>query len=207
MNPRDVPIPALMQHLPLDKRGYPIIPIVIVDQSGPKFAVNDEEIRQRYLNEDRCGICGNKLYRARWLVGGPGSAFLAEGAFLDPPTHTECLHYALKVCPYLAAPRWAGGLGEKQAASVKVPGAVLHVIGEPADPLFPDRPEIFVAVQYTGKAAFVGGSGGLPVIKPPRPYRQVQYWVGGKQLPQEEGETLARVITAEMEVKAREAWA
>jgi len=206
MNPRDVPIPALMKHLPLDKRGYPIIPMVIKDENGPKFALNDEGARARFLAEDRCGVCGNKLYRARWLVGGPGSAFLDNGAYLDPPMHGDCLHYAMKVCPYLAAPRWSGPIGQKQAASAKLPdGGALVLLNEGADRLFPDRPPIFVAVQYTGKAEVFGGPDGLPVIVPPRPYRQTEYWVGGTQLSSTEGEAAVKPLLGPMSAKYAEA--
>jgi hypothetical protein len=206
MNPRDVPIPALMKHLPLDKRGYPIIPLVIKDENGPKFAVNDETLRARFMAEDRCGICGSKLFRARWLVGGPGSAFLENGAYLDPPMHGDCLHYAMKVCPYLAAPRWSGGVGKKQAASVKVPGGILAVLGsDGSDGLFPNRPEIFVAVQYIGQAAIHFGGDGLPVSEPPKPYRQVEYWIGGEQLSSAEGEAICAPLIEAMTAKYAEA--
>ncbi len=207
MSPRNVPIPALMKHLPLDKRGYPTIPLVMKDENGPKFAVNNEEVRQRFLVEDRCGVCGNKLYRARWLVGGPGSAFLENGAYIDPPMHGECMHYALKVCPYLAAPRYAGGLGKKQAASYQ-PGEDRErlVVLDARDSLFPERPKLFVAVQYL-RADIQGGIEGLPVIVPKQPFRQMEYWVEGIQLSPTEGALLSGQIVAEMQAVVEEAGA
>lgn len=201
-NWRDVPIPALMQHLPLDKRGYPIIPLIVTDDSGrPNFAINNAVKHAQFLAEDRCGICGGKLYRARWLVGGPGSAFMPHGAYLDAPMHTECMHYALQVCPYLAAPNWGGGgVGKAQAKKFNTenPENPLLIIGTDRDEVFPDRPELFVAVQYTGRVDTERNDYGQTVLRPPRPYRKVEFWTEGQQLSQADGEAAVEPILASM---------
>lgn len=209
MNVRDVPIPALMKHLPLDRRGYPIIPTVMVDDHGPKFAVNDEAVRQRFIAEERCGICGNPLYRARWLVGGPGSAFLPGGAYLDPPVHTECLHYAMQVCPYLAAPNWKGAaVGPTQAKQAVFDGKsdLIVTIGTGYDKVFPNRPDIFVAVQFVGRVKLHRNEDGLPVMQAPTPFRQIEYWTEGRQLGEAEGQAITLPILERMAAKLAEVY-
>ena len=55
--------------------------------------------------------------------------------------------------------------------------------------MIPDRPEVFVAVMCVSQE-FVGervGPLGGQYIKPRRPYRKVEYWQHGKQLPDAEG--------------------
>src|SRR5436190_3409862 len=155
MNPKDVPIPLRMKHLAVDARGYAVPAPVVIDANGkPLFSVNDETLRQRMFEQDLCGICGQPLFRARWLVGGPGSAFHPHGAYLDPAMHTECLHYSMQVCPYLAAPKWASqGFGLKQVAQAALPeNGILKVIGDEhldAQPeVLKQRPQLFVCVQF-----------------------------------------------------------
>ena len=66
-----------MAHLALDRRGFPIPPSVYIDTNGrPRhFTINDEPKRQALIATDRCPLCGGKLLRGRWFVGGPQSAF------------------------------------------------------------------------------------------------------------------------------------
>jgi len=183
-----VPVPVQMQALPRDKRGYPVPYIVQYDREGkPLFAVNDASKRQQVLHGDRCGICGGKLTRARWLVGGPAAAFHAHGAYIDPPMHGECVHYALQVCPYLAAPSYGKEVGPVQAARAKI-----SVVEDPQ--VTKERPPLFVAVQYVGQSFVMEDMFGIPLIKyvkPKRPYRRVEYWLQRQLLDPQVGERMA----------------
>lgn len=145
---RGVPIPARMAHLPKDRRGYPVPAMVLVDDGGrPHFQINDERIRQRLIQEDRCVICGTKLLRGRWFVGGHGSAFSQRGLYIDPPTHSECVDYALRVCPYLAAPNYGKEIGDRTMKGRTAAGVVTTV-----DPtVIEGRPPYFVAVMAVGQ--------------------------------------------------------
>jgi hypothetical protein len=117
LNWRDVRLPERMAKLERDRRGLPIPFIVMRDKSGqPHFTINDHAKSARCLREDLCPICGQKLFRGRWFAGGPLSAFHANGCYLDPPTHKECVEYALQVCPFLAAPKYTGRLDDAALA-------------------------------------------------------------------------------------------
>jgi hypothetical protein len=181
-----IAIPKRMAHLPVDRRGYAIPWGVYVDSSGrAQFTINDDVKREFALTGDLCPICGQKLSRGRWFVGGPMSAFHRHGAYFDPPMHDECAHYSLQTCPYLAAPRYAHRIDDALLSG----GTALPLLL--VDPtMIPERPEVFVAVFATGQRRTK-----LHVI-PRRPYSRVEYWRHGKQITEEEFNDTARVDRA-----------
>lgn len=187
MNPRDVPIPATMRHLEVDHRGYAIPWGVYRDPSGrPHFQINDENIRRRSMDEDLCGICGGRLWRGRWFVGGPLSAFHPDGTYIDPPMHHECMQYALKVCPYLAAPNYGKNVGTKT-----LPKEHSLIMVDPT--VIPDRPAMFVGVMAIDQIKYVVGL--QSYIKPKKPFRRLEFWREGRQLPEQEGLAFAAAVT------------
>ena len=177
-------IPKRMQQLDRDARGLPIPATVWRDQTGqPHFTINDTAISGRLLIEDRCGICGSELLRVRWFVGGPLSALHPRGAYNDLPMHRGCMHYALRVCPYLAAPSYARRI---DARTVREPERNRTFI----DPSMDDkRPVVFVAVAATGQRV-AAQPNLLPRIFPMRPYVAVEYWRHGKRISEPEAKQL-----------------
>jgi hypothetical protein len=131
-----------------------------------------------------CAICGKKLTRGRWFVGGPLSAFHAEGCYIDTPLHGDCARYALQVCPYLAAPKYSGRLDDAKIDAAELPDTLVMI-----DPtVLPERPDVFVAVMATGQT--IKRNNGQIYVRPRRPYKNVEYWRFGQQLPFEEGEVI-----------------
>lgn len=187
-----IPIPARMAHLPRDRRGYPIPVNVLLDDEGlPHFTINDEKTRQMLILEDRCPICGGKLFRGRWSVGGPMSAFHPAGRYMDTPMHYECCCYAMQVCPYLAMPSYSKRLDGRTIANRPLAGEAVFT-----DPTMIDqRPEIFVAVMHVGQQ-FTRAPWGVRYIIPNRPYHNIEYWKNGTRLDPSEGKAIAdRVVT------------
>lgn len=100
-----VAMPQNIRKLPRDDRGLPVPASVAYDADGkPDFRVIDLEMWPRLVLEQRCGICGRKMHGRFAFVGGPKS--LESRYFSDAPMHHECASYALRVCPFLAAPRF-----------------------------------------------------------------------------------------------------
>lgn len=186
-SPSDVPIPARMAHLPLDPRGYPIFYVAWRGPDGkPAFTINDTRKNQRCMRDGVCPICGGQLYGAAWLCGGPRSAFDEHGVYNDPPMHRECLHYALQVCPYLAAPRYAGSIAEKQAKS-----------GVFADTtMIRDRPDVFVCIRTRIKMVPDPAMPGNFFAHPRRPPTDIEYWKHGQQLSEAEGKAICDAALA-----------
>jgi hypothetical protein len=176
-------IPPRMRSLERDRRGLPVPFIVFHDDAGiPHFTINDTVKRSFVVMNDLCGICGQALTRGRWFCGGPMSALLPQGAYIDPPMHYECMAYALQVCPYLALPNYSKEIG---ARTVKPENNVRAVVFE--DPtVFNDKIPVFVAIMVTGQKMDSDGH-----LFPKRPPMRTEYWQHGKHLGDAQGEALA----------------
>lgn len=175
-----VEIPKRMRKLERDRRGYPIPKSVFRDSTGkPHFQISDQTELRRLLKFDLCGMCGAKLKPSRWFVGGPKSAFYVQGAYFDPPMHDECAHYALQVCPYLAAPTYSKRIEDKT-----IKDGSQTIVDERVEV---ERPPVFVAVEATGQTLHDR------LIIPKQPYAKIEYWLHGTQMSQAEGEAMCKV--------------
>jgi hypothetical protein len=179
-----IAIPDRMKHLKVDPRGFPIPYGVVIDLDGTAhFAVADEFIRQRTIAEGLCSICGTKLFRGRWLIGGPLSAFASNGCFLDPPMHDECAHYALQTCPYIALPRYRREIGPAKAKAADLEQDFLVMTAEEAETGRPAG-DLFIALMTVNRIDLVHDG---QYLKPRGEYRRVEYWRHGRQLSDAEG--------------------
>jgi hypothetical protein len=182
----------------LYQRGWPIwiemngvirSPMVFRDKTGrPHFTINNEANRFMLLMHDKCSICGQKLLRLRWFVGGPLSAFHEHGSYMDPPLHRECMHYALQVCPYLALPSYTKRIA---ARTVRNPESNRIFMDQTQ---IPDRPVVFVCVGATGQSIRNTGNPLSPIYVTPKrpPYKAIEYWKDGRQTSQAEAMALLR---------------
>ena len=174
-SPFNVPIPKLMKDLAVDDRGYPIPWTVLRGPSDgkPHFAINVEELRLRCINNRLCPICGVRLFRGMWFVGGPGSALHPQGAYIDPPMHKECAEYALKVCPYLAAPRYSGRVDDRTLKPAD--RSLIPILIDRTQ--MPERPPLFVCamtIKMTVTENFY--------LQPKRPWHTIDFWRSGDKL-------------------------
>lgn len=98
--------PVRIARLARDARGYPIPHTVQMRPDGtPDFRVVDPAKWMRAARWRCCGICGEVLGARMAFVGGPLS--IENRLFTDLPMHRDCATYALRVCPFLAAPSFA----------------------------------------------------------------------------------------------------
>jgi hypothetical protein len=172
-----IPIPKRMAHLDRDERGYLIPVMVFRDNAGrPHFTINNEATRFMLLMNEQCSICGQKLLRVRWFVGGPLSAFHEHGTYMDPPLHRECMRYALQVCPYLALPSYAKRI---DARTVRDPEPNRIFIDPTQDP---NRPVVFVCVGASGQSIRHTGPLSPIYVTPKRPYAAIEFWKDGRQI-------------------------
>jgi hypothetical protein len=180
----DVELPWRMRELKRDHRGYPVPWIVQLDRAGkPHFTMNDMYKLDHVIARDLCSICGQPNTRGRWFVGGPLSAFHAEGAYYDPPMHYECATYALRVCPYLAIGRYTGRIEGKtltEPMAVMIDGSVI-----------PERPPLFVNAMAIGQTISPNRH-----FIPKKPYRRIEYWRDGELIPAAEAEPIVKVHLA-----------
>ena len=177
-------IPDRMKHLERDQRGYPIPWTVFRDNDNrPHFTINDTLKVMRCTREDLCAICGVKLLRGRWFIGGPKSALHPNGAYIDPPLHHECMQFAARTCPYLISSKYIGRLDAKTLDPAKAKG----VVAFQDSTMDPTRPSLFVAVMTVGQSMTENG-----YLVPKRPYRKMELWRNGQMLREFTAEQIER---------------
>jgi hypothetical protein len=145
-----IPIPKMLRVRPVDRRGYPIPFIVVIDGEGrPQFTINNQKAVHECITRRLCGLCGRRLTRNEvWFIGGPRCFTDPNGAFVDPPSHEECARYAIRVCPYLAAPSYGRRIDDKLLGSM--PAGFPTLVKDMRMP--DDRPDAFglgMAHRYT----------------------------------------------------------
>jgi hypothetical protein len=97
----DYPIPATMEHLPLDERGYPIPYFPPIVNGKPDFRYQDAKKRDACLKYKKCSVCGNPLKAKQfWFITGPMG--LVNKIVSDAPMHEECARFSINVCPHIA---------------------------------------------------------------------------------------------------------
>jgi hypothetical protein len=174
-----------MRLLPRDWRGYPVPWIVQRDLTGrPFFVINDVERVAAGARRKLCGICGTKLEREAWLVGGPGGAFHEHGAFIDGPMHKACATYALRVCPYIAG-RYTKRIDAALAKHGRWPA---HMRWLEEASMIPEQPPFF-ALARTRRVSFNRDEGKFRFI-PERPWLAVEFWRQGVQITEADARAL-----------------
>lgn len=175
-------MPERIARLDTDARGYKIPWNVLRAEDGtPFFTINDDRKAWIAINEQLCPICGERLGKWKWFVGGPRSAFHEHGWYLDLPMHHECMTFALETCPYLALPKYLGRIDVTHAE--KLPKKLRILLDET---ITRDRPAIFVAAGSDQVEAQRGRPGVVPYLRPLRPALGYEYWRHGKQITEEE---------------------
>ena len=181
-------MPPRIAKLPRDERGYPIPWNVLIDDNGvPAFTVNDTTKHMDAIVFGLCPLCGERLGKYRWFVGGPQSAFDPNGWYFDLPGHKECEEFALRVCPWLSARNYEHRVDLLPRMQAKTSTILVDVTQDP------NRPILFVAV-CSDKMEVMLGSANLPYVRPKKPILGVQYWQHGKQLSDEEGKKITEEI-------------
>jgi hypothetical protein len=178
-----VPWPKPMRTLGRDARGYPIPYLVLIDRSGlPQFTINDQERAAECDRKGLCAICGKRLERTRsgkrvmWFVGGSRAFLHPAGAFLDPPMHHDCAEYALRVCPFLAARRYAGRIDDAKLAAGNLPEGLSLIRHEGMAPALP--PMFGFGMTYD-----------VQITTPPAKayivddWRYLEWWHAGERIP------------------------
>ena len=173
-----VPLPPKMQHLKRDDRGFPVPYNIPVDKTTgkPAFKVNDTNIIDLCIRENKCPICGHKLRNDMWCVGGIESAFNPDGGFNDSPMHKECCIYALKVCPYLAYTSYNGGKG---IGNITAKDLGAEALADPTQD--PAKLPFFVLCRIRSYRVH-RPTPAHRFILPEKPYMAIEYWSNGEQI-------------------------
>jgi hypothetical protein len=118
-----IPIPKYLENNPR-WRGLPIPFIALIKDDGePDFRVTNEINRRVVMLERRCQLCGNKMGRNLFFVGGTMAA--KNNRYFEPAAHLECVIYAMQVCPFIC-----GRLEHVDPAEIQKemdPGIIVYV--------------------------------------------------------------------------------
>jgi hypothetical protein len=94
-----IPIPKHLEGRPR-WRGLPIPYIAMIKDDGePDFRITNEINRRVVMIERLCQLCGNKMGRNLFFVGGTAAAQINR--YFEPQAHLECVIYAMQVCPFI----------------------------------------------------------------------------------------------------------
>lgn len=94
------PMPARIEKLPRDERGFPVPWFVSWIDGKPEFRVIGPDRFGRAVEEGLCWICGERL--GRYLAFTIGPMCLVNRISAEPPAHRECAEFAVKACPFLS---------------------------------------------------------------------------------------------------------
>lgn len=124
-------MPPRIARLERDERGYPIPWFAYRDPETdkPDFRILQPGKLGHAHNKGLCMVCGQP--RGRMMAFPLGPMCVISGTNSEPPSHRDCVEYAMRVCPFLARPnmrRQTVGLPEDHwtpgMAIARNPGAV-----------------------------------------------------------------------------------
>ncbi|MER9336468.1 hypothetical protein NKJ06_21150 [Mesorhizobium sp. M0293] len=95
-------MPARIEALPRDHRGFPVPWFVAWQDGKPLFPVLDPEKMRQALRHEKCWVCGQRLGAYKAFVIGPMCCVNRVTA--EPPCHLECAQFAVLNCPFMASP-------------------------------------------------------------------------------------------------------
>lgn len=96
------PLPHRMSALSIDDRGYPVPWFVAYVDGKPDHRIMDVAKIPRALKLGLCWQCGQALGRFKSFCIGPMCSITRTIG--EPPSHLECVRYAVTACPFLTRP-------------------------------------------------------------------------------------------------------
>lgn len=188
-----IELPRRLRTRPRDPRGYPIPYIAMLDAGKrPHFTINDQRRTAEVIQKRGCALCGKPLERGgpdagAWFTGGAICFIHPNGAFLDPPSHRECGEYAVRVCPFLAAPHYGRRI-EHRTLGDNALAPDMALVRD--DSVRTARPPLFGFGQTATFSAVPGGSPGSTYLVADG-WLQVEWWRHGRRLAEDDPELLA----------------
>jgi hypothetical protein len=185
----DIPVPARIAALPFDKlRGFHVPWFVAWVDGKPEFRGADFAKFKLAVKERRCWVCGDKLTRMMTFVAGPMCGLNRTSS--EPPCHTECARYSVRVCPFLTRPDMDRRERGMEKYETCISGEMI-------------RRNPGVALLWTTKsyALFRDGKGG--VLLRMGPPEALEWWAEGRAATRAEVEESVRTGLPALEAIAR----
>lgn len=173
-----IDMPKRCEHLPIDKRGYPVPKFVETVNGEPDFRVMKAKHLVDCVKRRLCWICGEPLGQFYAFPIGPMCA--VNRITSEPPNHLGCAMFAIKNCPFLsnpAAKRREHGMPEDKVA----PGGIMLAHN-------PGGVCLWITKQYRVVQVTRPGAGGI-LFNLGEP-SEVTWWVRGQPATRDEVKAL-----------------
>ena len=122
-----IEIPAFLNHLKVDNRGYPIPYFVPIVEGIPNFMYMDHKKLELAIDGHLCHVCGKKLHKDyHYFISGIKG--MTNQVSSDAAMHRECAEFALKVCPHMFYKK-----AERKAEEPSIGFASPHVKEKPEE--------------------------------------------------------------------------
>lgn len=100
---RMLELPDRLKSLKISDEGYPIPWFVPYVNGKPDFRGFDGDKLVVAVRHHRCWMCGTQL--GRYMTFAIGPMCMITEVISEPPSHLDCLEYAVQACPFLTQPR------------------------------------------------------------------------------------------------------
>lgn len=97
------PLPARMERLRIDARGYPVPWFVAWHDGKPDFRIVAGSKFMHAIRFGACWICGEPTGVKKTFV--LGSLSTISRSTIEPASHYDCAHFAVRACPFMLLPR------------------------------------------------------------------------------------------------------
>jgi hypothetical protein len=109
-------MPDRLKRLRVSSDGFPIPWFVAYVDGKPDFRAMDGEKMGIAIRHRRCWMCGEPL--GVHLVFAIGPMCMVNRSIAEPPSHRDCLKFAVQACPFLSQPRMRRNEKDKPEGSI-----------------------------------------------------------------------------------------
>lgn len=96
------PLTSRMASRPIDERGFPVPWFVAWVDGKPDHRIMDARKVEPAVRHGLCWMCGEKLGVFKTFC--IGTMCCITRTISEPPSHRECLQYAVRACPFMTRP-------------------------------------------------------------------------------------------------------
>lgn len=183
-----IEMPTTMRDLPIcPVRKLPVPWFVSWIDGKPEFRVADVSKLHHAVGGGLCWVCGKKHRKTFSFVVGPVTAITRVHS--EPPSHTECAEYSVKMCPYLNRPNMIRREANMPEGTELPPGA------------FTDNPG--VVAMWTCDRYEIRMAGNGVLFNLPNPFR-VLWWTEGRVATREQAAEAIDAAYDKLESQAKE---
>jgi predicted RNA-binding Zn-ribbon protein involved in translation (DUF1610 family) len=121
---RGINIPAHMQRLPINDKGY-LVPWFVAKMGPNEWdfrAIHPGRVQEAVLQR-LCWLCGQRIGMFKTFVAGPMCGVNRISS--EPPSHKSCARYACQACPFMTKPKMVRNEKDMPEDAAEMPGITI----------------------------------------------------------------------------------